>query len=349
MKEKWLKLKNSLRTFFVPEEKNGYLPKALTKKPLFCYAFLLLVLKILIILFWIYFPSTQLYSAISSQRVLDLINSVRAEKNLAPVSLDIKLAVAADYKSADMLANDYFEHTSPSGISPWHWFNKAGYNYLYAGENLALDFNESDEVFNAWMESPTHRANILNPNFNEIGISVRSGQLQNHQATVAVLLFGQKKATKVKIQTAAQTPAKTPENTNTPAPAKTPQKTPAPTPSVNSAPNAPAAPIITVAASPEPEKTIEPTEPGIELQIPAETLARIYTEPASNVQKTSYRVLGAFVSRSAETLDELYLYFALFLTIALLINILVKIEIQRWPAIFGTTGIIIMSIVLTLI
>ena len=91
-----------------------------------------------------------------------------------------------------MIKNNYFAHTSPAGIAPWHWFDENKYDYKYAGENLALGFSSVESEHQAWMDSPTHKKNILNPNFKEIGIAVGKGTIDNNLVTIAVQEFGAK-------------------------------------------------------------------------------------------------------------------------------------------------------------
>jgi hypothetical protein len=89
-----------------------------------------------------------------------------------------------------MVKNNYFAHTSPAGISPWYWFVNVGYNFTAAGENLAVDFSDSADVTSAWMNSPEHRANILNGGFTEIGMATAQGTFEGRQAVYVVELFG---------------------------------------------------------------------------------------------------------------------------------------------------------------
>jgi len=107
-----------------------------------------------------------------------------------------KLNQAAQLKAENMVANNYFNHTSPSGISPWYWFTKVGYNYKYAGENLAIGFFDSQEVYQAWLNSPEHRANIVNPNYTEVGTAVLSGFGSNNTIVVVQEFGSQKTAVK---------------------------------------------------------------------------------------------------------------------------------------------------------
>lgn len=84
----------------------------------------------------------------------------------------------------------YFEHVSPEGRDPWYWFHEANYVYRYAGENLAIDFSDANALFAAWMESPTHRANILHPKYTEIGVAVVDGLFADTPTTLVVQHFG---------------------------------------------------------------------------------------------------------------------------------------------------------------
>jgi hypothetical protein len=91
-----------------------------------------------------------------------------------------------------MFGYNYFAHTSPQGVNPWHWFNKANYNYTYAGENLAMNFVEAEDAMQAWMNSPTHRDNIISKNYTEIGIAVGVGKIDGVDTTIVVQLFGKR-------------------------------------------------------------------------------------------------------------------------------------------------------------
>src|SRR3990172_67297 len=134
-------------------------------------------------------PQTVL-AQISTNSIFSLTNSARLDNRVAPLSINSKLNQAAAAKANDMLAKDYFAHSSPEGLTSWYWFKLVGYNYRTAGENLAIDFEDSNTVFAAWMNSPSHRANILDPDFNEIGIAVMSGEFSGSNTTVVVQMFG---------------------------------------------------------------------------------------------------------------------------------------------------------------
>jgi uncharacterized protein YkwD len=103
------------------------------------------------------------------------------------------LSTAAQKKADDMMAKHYFSHVSPSGIAPWHRFAESGYAYIYAGENLAMDFYTPANLEDAWMASPTHRANILNGKYKDIGFGIVQGTYQGKPAIFVVEFFGTKK------------------------------------------------------------------------------------------------------------------------------------------------------------
>lgn len=135
----------------------------------------------------------QVASVVSSV-IADLTNGDRAAHQLSTLKVNPVLVAAAQAKADDMAAKGYFAHTAPDGTDPWHWFEKVGYKYAYAGENLAIDFSDSLDVERAWMNSPTHRENILNEHFTEIGIATAVGMYQGRMTTFVVQAFGTPKS-----------------------------------------------------------------------------------------------------------------------------------------------------------
>jgi len=342
---------------FVPDKNNKYLPGALRPRLLFCYSLILLLIKIAAISFVLLLPYSTFFSAITQDRLVILINQARQNNNLPAVLLSKTLNETADFKINDMLANDYFEHTSPTGITPWSWFKKTGYNYAYAGENLAINFTQTDDVFSAWMASPAHRDNILNPNFNEIGLAVKNGPIQNHDATLAVLVFGKQQITRASQPSTVKKQLEAPgvqisiKPSVVPAVPKTSAPTIKPTPASSQLSSA--SPSINILPSASPNQIFAEKE-NIELKsIAGETAENQKINNAEQVKiagnlsvatnKWTPKVLGAFASKADEMTKSLYLYFALFLTLALIVNIFVKIEIQYWQTIFSTTLVILLS------
>ena len=120
----------------------------------------------------------------------DLTNDYRSQKGISGLSWNDTLAKAAKLKAEDMMKKGYFAHTSPEGLTPWYWLGQQNYSFLYAGENLAVHFDETEDVEDAWLDSPTHKANIVNPHFSEIGIAVVEGFFEGKDTTVVVEFFG---------------------------------------------------------------------------------------------------------------------------------------------------------------
>ena len=130
-------------------------------------------------------------SFLTQEGVLGQTNSHRAENNLKPLVINNQLSHAASLKINNMLQGQYFGHISPEGLGPDYWIENAGYEYILIGENLALgNFENDKELVQAWMDSPGHRANILNDKYTEIGIAVSSGIFEGKETWLAVQTFG---------------------------------------------------------------------------------------------------------------------------------------------------------------
>jgi hypothetical protein len=117
-------------------------------------------------------------------------NAERSEDALPPLTRSTTLDEAATLKAEHMASEAYFAHYAPDGTSPWHWFDEVSYSYVHAGENLAVHFTDSTEVVEAWMNSPTHRDNIMNGSYHEIGIGTARGTLDGWPTVFVVQLFG---------------------------------------------------------------------------------------------------------------------------------------------------------------
>ncbi len=124
------------------------------------------------------------------REVVDRVNRDRALFGLPALLFDEALAQAARLKADDMVKKGYFAHTSPEGTTPWFFFEKAGYRYRYAGENLAIHFSDIESEQRAWMASEKHRENILSPKYRETGVAVASLSWEGKETTVTVQLFG---------------------------------------------------------------------------------------------------------------------------------------------------------------
>lgn len=125
-------------------------------------------------------------SVISQQELIKFTNAEREKKGLPALVEDPRLNEAALKKGENMFEENYWAHYSPTGKDPWGFISKAGYNFSYAGENLARNFYSPKDVVDAWMASPSHRDNIINTRYKNIGIAVLEGNL-NGQRTVLVV------------------------------------------------------------------------------------------------------------------------------------------------------------------
>jgi hypothetical protein len=215
----------SLHDHFIPHPRNNYHPHALSHRMLALLSLLLMTVKIAGISLVVLMPAAPTQaSAITTSTVISLANAARAEGGLTALTANSLLTNAAQAKANDMLAKQYFAHNTPSGDTPWTFIKAAGYSYVTAGENLAIDFTEAESVQSAWMNSPGHRANIMNKSFQEIGIGISKGMYNGHQTTIVVQMFG------TPISQAVEMPAApTPVAQAAPAPAPTPTPAPAPT------------------------------------------------------------------------------------------------------------------------
>lgn len=127
---------------------------------------------------------------ISIPKLLELTNVERQKGGLSVVTYNDKLARAASLKADDMFAKNYWAHYSPDGKTPWDFILTADYQYEYAGENLAKNFLFSQGVVDAWMNSPSHRENILRKEYTEVGFAVKNGVLNDEPTTLVVQMFG---------------------------------------------------------------------------------------------------------------------------------------------------------------
>ena len=193
--------KNRLKTLFIPCSENSFRPDFLERMS----ATMMLMLVILSFaianlqaLVWI--GSDWMVSTILPATIVNLTNSERSNEHLGMLVRNAKLDRAAKLKAQDMAENSYFAHYSPSGISPWYWFDKVHYVYAHAGENLAVHFTDSHDVVDAWMNSPLHKANMMDGTYTEIGVGTARGEFGGVPTVFVVQLFGTEQESSVVTQ-----------------------------------------------------------------------------------------------------------------------------------------------------
>lgn len=233
-------MKKHLKDFFIPHEGNEFKPHSLQKiavTGMVAMVLLSFTFANLQSILWI--TSDWMVSTVLPAVVVDLTNDERTDAALNSLRRNETLDAAARMKAQHMAQNEYFAHFSPDGVSPWYWFAQANYNFVHAGENLAIHFTDSGEVVDAWMDSPTHRANIMNGSYTEIGVGTAEGMYDGFRTVYVVQLFG--------------TPAAQPTVAGTQV-AQAAEPAPAPL------------------AEPEPEPTPEPAEVAVALEAEEESV-----------------------------------------------------------------------------
>ncbi|HEX7651140.1 MAG TPA: CAP domain-containing protein [Candidatus Paceibacterota bacterium] len=179
-----------LKHWFIPNRNNYYKPAFFSTASVAC------VLTVLVLLEGAYIASTRtdffrtnFMASVLPGALVSLANDDRAAAGVGALTDDPLLDQAAQNKADDMAAKGYFSHVTPDGKQPWYWFDLVGYPYTYAGENLAVNFTDSKDVENAWMASPTHHANLVKPQYTQVGIGVAQGKYQGKEATFVVQFF----------------------------------------------------------------------------------------------------------------------------------------------------------------
>lgn len=183
------KIKTFIHRLFVPHEENNFRAKSL-------HTDFLTVYLVIAFLMMIAFKQGNIHNVlgfatdITIEKLAQLTNEQRQKNNLPPLSINPTLSLAAQKKAENMFQENYWSHYSPDGKTPWDFILGAGYKYEYAGENLAKNFLFSNGVVDAWMNSTTHRDNLLKKEYTEVGYAIMNGILNGEQTTLVVQEFG---------------------------------------------------------------------------------------------------------------------------------------------------------------
>lgn len=218
-----------LKYYLISSENNDYKPWIISPSALALFCLIIWLVRFLVPI-----GGVSAAGSIDASELMVKINLERTQRFIPSLTANNKLITAASGKAGDMLARSYFAHVDPDGNYVWPRIETAGYTpYLTLGENLAMDFNSAGAVVDAWMNSPTHRANIVNEKFQDQGLASIAGAYEpNHDTIMVVSLFGALYQT-TKTPATPPTPAPTPPKTTiTPPPATptSPSKTPTPSP-----------------------------------------------------------------------------------------------------------------------
>ena len=184
-----------IQRFFIPHEDNNYHAQSLHTNMLSTY----LVVAIMLVFISKQVPAFSnvlgIATDITTQKLFSLTNDERTKAGLALLQENTELDKAAAAKAKDMFQKDYWSHFAPApcndGLcSPWDFIKQAGYQYEFAGENLAKNFLFSKNVVDAWMNSPTHKENIVRKEYTQVGYAVVNGMLNGEETTLVVQMFG---------------------------------------------------------------------------------------------------------------------------------------------------------------
>lgn len=224
-REKW-------QDFWLPNENNDYHPHSLKFRRMFFYASTAVAMKIIVAVFVVLLPVTAWLTpdvlTQESKQIVILTNDLRQSLNLQALKENSTLNQAAYNKAEDMLLQQYFAHIGPDGKRVSGWLKALGYNYHIAGENLAMGFASAEEVVTAWQNSPTHYANLVDPSFTEIGVSMVSGDYNGVDTSLVAQFFAYPRATVVAeeiIVPAPENQVPKPKPTETQKPAETQKPT----------------------------------------------------------------------------------------------------------------------------
>ena len=250
--------------------------------------------------------STQLAAVVTSN-LISLTNEDRSDNGLGTLTVNPQLTAAAQAKADDMAAKGYFAHVSPDGRTSWTWFKEAGYSFSYAGENLAVDFTDSSNVNQAWLNSPTHRANIMNSHFSEIGIATAEGEYEGHKTIFVVQMFGTPATTPVTVT--AQT---LPQNGAEPALARAEPKED----------------VLGTSVEPAPKQQATSAKPIAKANVAPQKVSTTAT-PAISAPSAPQSHVPSLLGSPRELLRDIYVIFALILLVALLIRTQLEFKIHH--------------------
>lgn len=131
-------------------------------------------------------------SGITVEALVEDTNKERSSSSVKPLVKNEQLTAAAQAKAKDMVDNNYWSHVTPDGKEPWYFIDQAGYKYSKSAENLAFGFATSKSTVSGWMNSPSHRANIVDPELTEVGFGIANAPdyQGNGPETIVVAMYG---------------------------------------------------------------------------------------------------------------------------------------------------------------
>ncbi len=345
------KIARWLKKYFIPHLENDQKPHLLRRETVTFVILIVLVAEAAFLFGSSYVaPRSKLFGLILVNALVDGTNQNRVANNLPPLKENSLLDAAAQQKANDMVANNYFAHESPTGVTPWHWFDAVGYKYIFAGENLAANFVNSEDVVTGWMNSPGHRANILDTRFTEIGMATAQGTYQGFPTTYVVEVFGTPSPSPIAFVNTAAASAENPAPQSAPVPATATAPAPAPKPVAAVKPKP--------ALHPQPASTTEPGRTFVAVNsasttplavAPVETSTIPATSTGASTDNTpaaasvSMNPISDLFANPKKLADYFYIAVGIIFLVGLLLNIFIKIRIQHPKLILGGLLVIVVA------
>jgi hypothetical protein len=292
--------------YFIPNRCNNHKPKILRTHSLAVILLSLIIVKTFLTgyLFFIYPNQAKMEGQIVNE-ILVMINADRQKNNLGPLTLNPALSSSALAKADNMIAENYFAHYGPNGKKPWDWINRINYPYLFVGENLAMNFTSANTAHTALMDSPSHKKNILNDKYNDIGLAVVSGEINGKKTNILVELFASQNKPAIVLKTNLDYTAGTTKTANVKAPNN--QTKVLSTSNIKSAKNPPikpaqiasAKPVSTISKPPAISSGEIATSSLISTSSPAITSSTPEKLIASNVSSSTISILEEKISQDS--------------------------------------------------
>ena len=318
--------------FVLPTRANKHHPHILKREIVVGVLVCALVLEVAVLAQGLILFKNQNYLAsVLPSVVASLTNNQRTQNDLPALTVSPLLTQAAQEKANDMAAKGYFSHVSPDGTLPWKWFQEVGYNYQFAGENLAVNFNDSSDVVNAWMASPTHRANILKQQYTQVGIGMASGMYEGKSTIFVVQFFATPEAGSAVSAPDTGPPASSDVAAAIPLPAS------APTPQTKPAALA-STPVATKSASDAVAKIPAPTE-LMTTNTPAPAAFEVLgaqtqiAQPAQSAATPSF--FQTLLASPFTSANDIFVFVAAFMLAILISAVLFRKRLPRMTATIG--------------
>lgn len=329
-------MRKELKNYLIPHEGNNHKPGMLHGVSVATLALIAVVVFAFSAFHGaILVQNNDFLAAILPGVLVDLANDDRAENDLLPLAQNDLLEEAAQLKANHMAELGYFAHESPDGVTPWDWFIEVGYQFTHAGENLAVNFVDSEDVEDAWMNSPGHRANILNGAFTEVGIATARGEYEGRDTIFVVQMFGRPAA----VQTSLPIPTPTPQVAEA---SNEPEPSPIPEPDLEVVVETPT--FVAVQNASQPEEEPAPDE-NVESDVPTDE--EVSGAGATGLTGDQSSWWERIITQPHTLLEWVYVIFGAILLLVITATIIVEIEKQHTKHI--VYGILLLILLLVLI